>query len=64
MSCYFASWAKFRPELGSYDVDDVPAELCTHAIYSFVGVSNQTWELMILDEEVSADNAVGGKIPL
>jgi len=53
ISCYFASWAKSRPEIGSYDIEDIPYDKCTHIIYSFIGVSNQTWEVMVLDEEVS-----------
>ena len=50
--CYFESWAAYRPEGAVYTIEDTPVELCTHVIYSFCGVSNVTWEVLILDPEV------------
>ncbi|OXA44044.1 endochitinase [Folsomia candida] len=49
--CYWSNWAVYRPYPANYDVEDIPPELCTHIIYSFCGVSNVTWEVLVLDEE-------------
>lgn len=51
--CYYSSWAVYRPGVGKFDIENIPTNLCTDIIYSFIGVSNVTWGVSILDEEVS-----------
>lgn len=50
--CYFASWSFYRPSHGQYNIEDIDTDLCTHLIYSFIGLDNQTWQVNILDPEV------------
>lgn len=37
--CYFGSWAVYRPSDGKFDISDIQPQLCTHLIYSFVGLT-------------------------
>lgn len=47
--CYFTTWASYRPSPMNYNVKDIPVDICTHVIYSFVGLDNTTWQLTSLD---------------
>ena len=47
--CYFSAWAVYREEPMSYDIEDIPGQMCTHIIYSFIGLDNKTYELKIID---------------
>ncbi|KAG8230483.1 hypothetical protein J437_LFUL013525, partial [Ladona fulva] len=38
--CYYGSWATYRQGNGQFNVDNIDPNLCTHLIYSFVGIGN------------------------
>lgn len=46
--CYYESWATYRNGEGKYSIEDIPAELCTHVVYSFVGI-HDSGSMKLLD---------------
>ncbi|XP_026480053.1 probable chitinase 2 [Ctenocephalides felis] len=60
--CYVATWAVYRPGLGSYALEDIDSTLCTHLIYSFAGLNATTDSLKSLDpwQDLKDDYGKGG----
>jgi chitinase len=46
--CYFASWARYRPNGGAFVPENIDPRICTHVNYAFLGV-NPDGSLKILD---------------
>lgn len=36
--CYISTWAIYRPDQGSFNIDNFEPNLCTIAIYAFAGL--------------------------
>jgi chitinase len=49
VSCYYSSWAFYRPGLGKFDIDDIDPDLCTHGFYGFADMDNITWQVYSMD---------------
>ncbi|XP_038217897.1 chitinase-3-like protein 1 [Zerene cesonia] len=39
--CYYGTWATYRSGNGKFDVGNINADLCTHLVYTFVGINSQ-----------------------
>lgn len=37
--CYHGSWSVYRPGNGKFKIEYIDPNLCTHGIYSFVGLA-------------------------
>ena len=51
MVCYFGAWAVYRQAPMSFGPDKLDGVGCTHIIYSFAGLDNQTYEITSLDPQ-------------
>ena len=40
--CYFTNWAQYRSGDGRHVPSDIPADLCTHIVYSFAKIPEGT----------------------
>lgn len=50
--CHYTTWSQGRAGDASYRVEDVPGQLCTHVVYNFIGIDEDTYELVPLQREI------------
>ncbi|XP_048487394.1 probable chitinase 2 [Plutella xylostella] len=61
--CYYGSWSYYRHGNGKFEIENINPHLCTHLIYTFVGL-NQDGSIAILDPYLDlSDNWGRGNIP-
>ena len=47
--CYFGSWSVYRWSLGKFDVEDIDPFACTHLMFGFAGLDEDSFEIKSLD---------------
>ena len=47
--CYFGSWSTYRWSTGKFDVEDIDPFLCTHLVFGFAGLDQNTHTIKSLD---------------
>ncbi|XP_063982353.1 chitinase-3-like protein 1 [Diachasmimorpha longicaudata] len=45
--CYYGSWSVYRPGNGKFEISDIDPTVCTHLIYTFVGIESD--KVKVLD---------------
>lgn len=48
--CYISTWAIYRPERGSFTIENFDPTLCTIAVYAFAGLDVQNDNIKSLGE--------------
>src|SRR5687767_12112765 len=51
--CFYGTWAKWRDAPMNYTADNIPTDLCTDVVYSFVGIDRHTWGIEFLHDDES-----------
>nr|AYI49821.1 chitinase [Microdera punctipennis] len=53
--CYWGTWSVYRWGNGLFTVDDIDPTLCTHVIYTFVGIQGHDGNVRLLDSYLDID---------
>ncbi|CAH2056353.1 unnamed protein product, partial [Iphiclides podalirius] len=53
--CYLATWSIYREDWAKFKVTDMDPSLCTHMVYSFAGLDENTMGVKDLDPGLDAD---------
>ena len=46
--CYFGAWSVYRWSLGKFDVEDIDPFACTHIMFGFAGLDEETFQVISL----------------
>jgi len=57
--CYWGSWSYYRSGIGKFEISDMDANLCTHFIYSFIGINTDS-TVRLQDPWLDVDSCSGG----
>ena len=48
VTCYFSSWSVYRPNGGSFLIENIDPTLCTHIVYAFAGLNTTDFTIRSL----------------
>ncbi|XP_053679405.1 endochitinase-like [Anopheles nili] len=53
--CHYTTWSRDRPDVGSFQISDIPGNLCSHVVYNFLGVNESSYQLEFLQPSYDID---------
>ncbi|CAG0898321.1 unnamed protein product [Darwinula stevensoni] len=59
--CYWGTWSIYRPNQGMFDLEHFRTELCTHVVYSFLGIEEESLLLTSIDPNADHNQCDGGE---
>ena len=62
--CYYGAWAYYRDAPMNFTPDQLNGVGCTHIIYSFAGLDNQTYEIISYDPKLDIEDGKLGHFKL
>lgn len=62
VACYFTNWAYYRSGEGHYGPEQIDSTLCTHIIYSWAHLDNESRKIIPGNPELDIENDFYGKV--
>ena len=62
--CYYGAWAYYRDAPMNFAPDQLDGVGCTHIIYSFAGLDNQTYQIVSFDPKLDIEDGKLGRFKL
>ena len=49
--CYYTNWSQYRPDGGKFFPEDIDVNLCTHVVFAFAKITDNSLEAIEWNDE-------------